>query len=193
MFVRQQPLLLDNRIEAMDYRNQIRRLIGSKWSSPEAHIGGGGSSSPPRFDRRTSCDTNVKISGGHQNRRRLRDHTTPSIVDPFVDSTRECTEHESPPPTAIVLGVSCICASPLPVSLARSLVSFVLEAFSFVSLSLVISHMTTNTYGGSHRVASGEQNPDNTSFGISSSQEATFLFSAAAISKFNAPSEPGSK
>jgi hypothetical protein len=114
VFVRQQPLLLDNRIEAMDYRNQIRRLIGSKWSSPEAHIGGGGSSSPPRFDRRTSCDTNVKISGGHQNRRRLRDHTTPSIVDPFVGPTRQVlsTNRPYPPPTAIVLSVSCICASP---------------------------------------------------------------------------------
>jgi hypothetical protein len=96
VFVRQQPLLLDNRIEAMDYRNQIRRLIGSKWSSPEAHIGGGGSSSPPRFDRRTSCDTNVKISGGHQNRCRFRNHTIPSIVDPFVGPNRQVLSTNDP-------------------------------------------------------------------------------------------------
>jgi hypothetical protein len=143
VFVRQQPLLLDNRIEAMDYRNQIRRLIGSKWSSPEAHIGGGGSSSPPRFDRRTSCDTNVKISGGHQNRRRLRDHTTPSIVDPFVGPTRQVLSRQR---SFLVFHVF---ARRPPCRISRSLCSFVLEAV-FLCLSLIISHLTTNTYGDSH-------------------------------------------
>jgi hypothetical protein len=91
----------------------------------------------------------------HQNRRRFRSHTIPSIVGPFVGPTCECTEHEPPHPPPDSDRSWCFMylrVAPLPVSLARSLCSFVLEAF-FLCLSLVISHMTTNTYGGSHRVA----------------------------------------
>jgi hypothetical protein len=107
VFVRQQPLLLDNRIEAMDYRNQILRLIGSKWSSPEAHIGGGGSSSPPPLDLIVDvlATPTSTYQREHQNRRRLGSHTIPSIVNPFVGPTCQVlgTNRHTSRPTAIVL------------------------------------------------------------------------------------------
>lgn len=69
------------------------------------------------------------------------------------------------------------------------LCSFVLEAFSFVSLSLVISHMTTNTYGGSHRVANRTLRTYHPVYHHPQG-EVCFLFLQPAISTFNAPSDP---